>query len=152
MDKLIRDAWHLCCNAPTSAYKTARYLGLSSMPTILNDKKRFRQNISVGKCSWQRDMEIAHTHHSKLYVTNRKLLRCIFSHPHGHSGKHQNAKTKWAEIIWIPWNWSFHYIHCTGQFTPRMKANAELHLLSSLVWIDSGVVVSQHRLESFFMK
>ena len=34
--------------------------------------------------------------------------------------------------------------HCTGQFTPKMKANAEPRLLSSLVWIDSGVVVSQH--------
>ena len=51
---------------------------------------------------------------------------------------------------WIPWNLSFRYIHCTGQFTPKMKANAEPHLLSSLVWIDSGVVVWQHRLESFF--
>ena len=42
--------------------------------------------------------------------------------------------------------------HCTGQFTPKMKANAEPRLLSSLVWIDSGAVVSQHRLESLFMK
>ena len=33
-----------------------------------------------------------------------------------------------------------------------MKANAEPRLLSSLVWIDSDVVVSQHRLESFLMK
>ena len=41
------------------------------------------------------------------------------------------------------------YIHCTGQFTPKMKANAEPRLLSSLVWIDSGVVMSQHHLESF---
>ena len=41
--------------------------------------------------------------------------------------------------------------HCTGQFTPKMKANAEPRLLSSLVWIDSGIVVWQHRLESFFM-
>ena len=31
-----------------------------------------------------------------------------------------------------------------------MKANAEPRLLSSLVWIDSGVVLSQNRLESFF--
>ena len=53
-------------------------------------------------------------------------------------------------ITWIPWNLSFRYIHCTGQFTSKTKANAEPHLLSSLVWIDSGVVVSQHRLESFF--
>ena len=53
-------------------------------------------------------------------------------------------------ITRIPWNLSFRYIHCTGQFTPKMKANAEPRLLSSLVWIDSGVVVSQHRLESFF--
>ena len=53
-------------------------------------------------------------------------------------------------IAWIPRNLSFRYIHCTGQFTPKMKANAEPRLLSSLVWIDSGVVVSQHRLESFF--
>ena len=53
---------------------------------------------------------------------------------------------------WIPWNLSFSDIHCTGQFTPKMKANAEPYLLSSLVGIDSGVVVSQHRLESFFTK
>ena len=46
----------------------------------------------------------------------------------------------------------FHYIHCTGQFMSKMKANAKPCLLSSLVWIDSGVVVSQHCLESFFMK
>ena len=39
-----------------------------------------------------------------------------------------------------------------SQFTPKMKANAVPRLLSSLVWIDSGVVVSQHRLESSFMK
>ena len=43
---------------------------------------------------------------------------------------------------WLPWNLSFRYIHCTGQFTPKMKANAEPRLLSFLVWIDSGVVVS----------
>ena len=45
-------------------------------------------------------------------------------------------------LLWIPWNLSFHYIDCTGQFTPKMKANVESRLLSSLVWIDSGVVVS----------
>ena len=39
-------------------------------------------------------------------------------------------------IPWIPWNLSFRYIHCTGQFTPKMKANAVPRLLSSLVWID----------------
>ena len=39
-----------------------------------------------------------------------------------------------------------------SQFTPKMKANAEPRLLSSLVRIDSGVVVSQHHLESFLMK
>ena len=37
-----------------------------------------------------------------------------------------------------------------SQFTPKKKAVPRL--LSSLVWIDPGVVVSQHRLESFFMK
>ena len=37
---------------------------------------------------------------------------------------------------WIPWNLSFRYIHCTGQFTPKMKANAIPRLLSSLAWID----------------
>ena len=55
-------------------------------------------------------------------------------------------------LAWIPWNLSFRYIHCTGQFTPKMKANSEPRLLSSLVWIDSGVVMSQHCLESFFKK
>ena len=39
-------------------------------------------------------------------------------------------------FVWIPWNLSFRYIHCTGQFTPKLKANAEPRLLSSLVWID----------------
>ena len=39
-----------------------------------------------------------------------------------------------------------------GQFTPKIKANAEPRLLSSLVWIDSGIVVSRHRVESFCMK
>ena len=62
-----------------------------------------------------------------------------------------NLKGEW-EKIWIPWNLSFRYIPCNGQFTPKMKANAEPRLLSSLVWIDSCVVVSQHRLESIFMK
>ena len=50
---------------------------------------------------------------------------------------------------WIPWNLSFRYIHHNGQFTPKMKANAKPRLLSSLVWIDSGIAVSQHRVESF---
>ena len=53
-------------------------------------------------------------------------------------------------ISWVLWGLSFRCIHCTGQFTPKMKANAEPRLLSSLVWIDSGVVESQHRLESLF--
>ena len=53
-------------------------------------------------------------------------------------------------LSWIPWHLSFRYVHCSGQFTPKMKANAEPRLLSSLVWIDFGVVVSQHHLESFF--
>ena len=51
----------------------------------------------------------------------------------------------------IPWNLSFRYTHCAGQFTPKMKANVEPCLLSSLVWIDSGIMVSQHHLESFFL-
>ena len=29
-----------------------------------------------------------------------------------------------GRTTWIPWNLSFRYIHCTGQFTPKMKANA----------------------------
>ena len=54
------------------------------------------------------------------------------------------------EITWIPWNLSFRYIFCRGQFTPKIKANAERHLFSSLVWIDFGVVVWQYHLEYFF--
>ena len=52
----------------------------------------------------------------------------------------------------MPWNLSFCYIHWTSQFKSKMNANVELRLLLSLVWIDSGVVVPQHHLESFFMK
>ena len=62
--------------------------------------------------------------------------------------KIEKVREKCHPVTWIPWNLSFRYIHCTGQLTPKMKANAEPRLLSSLVWIDSGVVVSQHRLES----
>ena len=39
-------------------------------------------------------------------------------------------------VTWIPWNVSFRYNHSTGQFTPKMNANAIPRLLSSLVWID----------------
>ena len=53
---------------------------------------------------------------------------------------------------WIPRNLSFRYINCTGQFTPNMKATAEPRLLSSLLWIDPGIKVSQHCLESVNMK
>ena len=63
-----------------------------------------------------------------------------------------NLSLKSFSNTWIPWNLSFRYIHCTyctGQFTPKLKANAEPCLLSSLVWIGSGVVVSQQHLESF---
>ena len=42
----------------------------------------------------------------------------------------------WLIWTWIPWNLSFRYINFTGQFTPKMKANAVPHLLWSLVWID----------------
>ena len=64
----------------------------------------------------------------------------------------QTLSAEKSIYLWIPWNLSFRYIHCTGQFTPKMKANAEPRLLSSLVWIDSGIEVSQHRLECFFPK
>ena len=81
-------------------------------------------------------------------------------------------------VTWSPWNLSFRQVlfhektnflilagsafdqiwlgrltdctHWTGQFTPKMKANAKPRLLSSLVWIDSGVVAWKHSLESFF--
>ena len=70
------------------------------------------------------------------------------------------------QYSWIPWKLSFRYIlfhekkaandavtpQYQSQFTPKMKANAVPRLLSSLVWIDFDIVVSQHRLESFFMK
>ena len=39
-------------------------------------------------------------------------------------------------LPWTPRNLSFRYIHCTGQFTPKMKANMISYLLSSLVWIN----------------
>ena len=66
---------------------------------------------------------------------------------------------------WIPRNLSFRYILFHEIRLQRMlwhhNARVNLHqrwkqmqfhlcLLSSLVWIDSGVVVSQHRLEYFF--
>ena len=73
-------------------------------------------------------------------------LFCWWQNAHNHT--FTMSQCSHPCILRIPWNLSFRYIHCTGQFTPKMKANAEPHLLSSLVWIDSGIVVSQHLLES----
>ena len=43
--------------------------------------------------------------------------------------KHKNLMTLRLptadDFSWIPWNLSFRYIDCSGQFTPKMKANAE---------------------------
>ena len=39
-------------------------------------------------------------------------------------------------VIMNSWNLSFRCIHCSCQFTPKLKANAVPCLLSSLVWID----------------
>ena len=36
-------------------------------------------------------------------------------------GHHERIQQK----TWIPWNLSFCYTDCNGQFTPKMKANAE---------------------------
>ena len=72
-----------------------------------------------------------------------KFWKTIFSAPFCMG----QESSKW--FSWIPWNFSFLYIsfhekkktpnnaltpQC--QFTPKMKANAVPHLLSSLVWID----------------
>ena len=108
--------------------------------------------------------------HSNVWYSGLRiqlLLKCLKLHPEALEGikvtvlKCECDKTcfqfstvscfsvlsRWFSISWIPWNLSFRYIHCTGQFTPKMKANAVPRLLSSLVGIDSGVAVSQHRLE-----
>ena len=49
-------------------------------------------------------------------------------------------------ITWIPWNLSIRYITLNWSIYTKDDPG----LLSSLMWIDSGIVVSQHRLESFF--
>ena len=89
-----------------------------------------------------------------IHNTNGLALRITM---HNQMSRRENCKGEleaymWVYSSWIPWNLSFSYIHRTGQFTPKMKANVEPCLLSSLGWIDSGAVVSQHCLESFFMK
>ena len=100
---------------------------------------------SYALCSQRLQVELM------LMVTTR----CHFNardptrHP---SGGNQDYHSSCLSRTGIPWNLSFCYIYFTGQFTPKMKANAEPRLLSSLAWIDSGVVVSQHRLKSFSMK
>ena len=68
----------------------------------------------------------------------------------GSCKRKKKQRKKATYKTWIPRNLSFRYIYCTGQFTLKMKENAEHYLFSSLVWIDSGVVVSQHRLGFFF--
>ena len=83
---------------------------------------------------WQRSWPVAGWPQYKYLMTNMK------HQPQFHQQSMNSMKL------------SFRYIHCTSQFTPKMKANAEACLLSSLVWTDSGIVVSQHCLESFVMK
>ena len=51
-------------------------------------------------------------------------------------------------LHFISWKKTSVTPQCQCQFTSKMKANAVPRLLSSLMWIDSGVVVSEHRLES----
>ena len=59
----------------------------------------------------------------------------------------QASSPRWSFVErkrkWSPRNLSFQ-----SQFTPKMKAKAISRLLSSLVWIDSGVVASLHCLAS----
>ena len=50
---------------------------------------------------------------------------------------------------WNAWNFVIPSRSIFGTTSVKMTAKAEQCLLSSLVWFDSGVVVSQHRLESF---
>ena len=94
----------------------------------LRDKKNLEANLRQSRCT-----------ENKSYTQQREKLSTLF----------YNVVNVMV-YSWIPWNSSFRCIDCTGQFTPKMEANTEPRLLSSLVWIDSGVVVSQHRLESFF--
>ena len=92
---------------------------------------------------------------SSVCLICRVTVHLPATHQRRHTGtsvRHRYTKAtehQW-DIISIPWNLSLRHIHWSGQFTPKMKANAEPRLLSSLVWIDSGVMVSQYHLESFF--
>ena len=74
----------------------------------------------------------------KMFVVLSLLDEVSCTGAHYHSSLHEFHET--CQSVTSHW---------TGQFTPKMKANAELLVLSSLVWIDSGDEVSQHRLESF---
>ena len=85
----------------------------------------------------------------------RRLKRLHLLYWSIHTKDESKRGTASAFIFDVNWLWSCGVTASFGvffhaQFTPKMKANAELHLLSSLLWIDSGVVVSQHRLESIF--
>ena len=80
---------------------------------------------------------------SRPLLEYKKLIYHVF-HETSHSVTSYFTKKKTPNDAVTPQR------HC--QFAPKMKANAVPRFLSSLVWIDSGVVVSQHRLVSFFMK
>ena len=71
------------------------------------------------------------TKNNQWYTLRKKVLPNTFF---GASDCLTNMKL----YSWIPRNLSFRYIHCKGQFTPKMKANAKPRLLSFLVRIDSG--------------
>ena len=109
--------------------------------------KEHRENLSKNAKS------LCNRAKDKFRDIQNTYVRDLKKHKEGHPENLVRATETQVclPLSWIPWN-LFHYIHCTSQFTPKMKANAEPRLLSSLVWIDSGVVMSQHRLESFFIK
>ena len=41
-------------------------------------------------------------------------------------------------MSWMPWNLSFRYIHCFGQFTPKMKANGMTSFMECMLFYLSG--------------
>ena len=85
-------------------------------------------------------------------VTNIHTERTLHTMSRAQTTKLDTQTTKLDNtyISWIPWKLSFRYVvfhekrtpndavtpQHQSQFTPKMKANAVLRLLSSLVWID----------------
>ena len=129
--KLIINAQEVCCCCNYSKLNTFQYFGIPPFVSLTTSLWWFYFNYFafIWKCRYSDPMQ-----NSGLLQLSSWLCLARLA---------VQESTPWLWILWspfslgilwpfpryiiswFPWNLSFLYIHCTGQFTPKMKANAK---------------------------